>query len=41
MSINVGNGYTMLKELHQLFHNIYGQRNTNIEQLIEFKNRFL
>ena len=32
----ISNGITMSKELHKLFHNIYGRKNNTKEQLIEF-----
>ena len=37
--LNIKNGITMSKDIHDLFHTIYGKRNNTLEQLEEFKQK--
>lgn len=38
LRFSIDNGITLSKEMHQLFHKIYGTKNNSREQLIEFLN---
>ena len=37
---NIDNGITILKDIHKLFHHIYGYKNNTKEQFEEFKHRY-
>ena len=37
---NPNNGITLHKECHKLFHNLYGQKNNNLDQINQFVNKF-
>lgn len=40
LRFDVNNGITISKELHELFHSIYGRKNNTREQLDEFINNY-
>lgn len=38
--LDLSNGITLSKEIHFLFHKLYGNKHNNLEQLMEFKEKY-